>query len=168
MDEIELRNEIYDKVKELYAFQQKNKQPFIPGKSYINYAGRIHDEKEMVGLVDTALDFWLTAGKLTDKFERNLAQFVGTNYCIFTNSGSSANLLAVSALTSPKLKERQLKPGDEVITSPCGFPTTLNPIIQNRLIPLFVDIKLGTYNIDTEILMQAITNKTKAIKVSHT
>jgi CDP-6-deoxy-D-xylo-4-hexulose-3-dehydrase len=168
MPETKLRKEIADKVKELYLLQQKNKEPFIPGKTYINYSGRVYDEQELIGLVDTSLDFWLTAGKCANTFEQKLAQFIGTKYALFTNSGSSANLLAVSALTSPKLKDKQLKPGDEVITTPCGFPTTLNPIIQNRLIPLFVDVKLGTYNLDTEILMQAITDKTKAIMVAHT
>jgi CDP-6-deoxy-D-xylo-4-hexulose-3-dehydrase len=168
MDEQDLRNEIYDKVKQLYALQQSIKPPYIPGKTYINYSGRVYDEQELVGLVDASLDFWLTAGKCADAFETKLAQFIGAKYCMFTNSGSSANLLAVSALTSPKLKDRQLKTGDEVITTPCGFPTTINPIIQNGLIPLFVDIKLGTYNIDTDLLCDAITDKTKAIMVAHT
>jgi len=168
MPETKLRKEIEDKVKELYLLQQKNKDPFIPGKTYINYSGRVYDEQELIGLVDTSLDFWLTAGKCANTFEQKLAQFIDTKYALLTNSGSSANLLAVSALTSPKLKDKQLKPGDEVITTPCGFPTTLNPIIQNRLIPLFVDVKLGTYNMDVDILSEAITDKTKAIMVAHT
>jgi CDP-6-deoxy-D-xylo-4-hexulose-3-dehydrase len=122
----------------------------------------------MINLVDASLDFWLTSGRYADEFERKFADFLGLKYCLITNSGSSANLLAISALTSPKLKERQLKPGDEVITIACGFPTTLNPIIQNNLIPVFVDIKLGTYNIDTSKIEKAISKKTKAIFIAHT
>lgn len=168
MDEIELRQDIRTKIKQLYMLQQANKKPFIPGTSYINYAGRVYDEQELLSLMDASLDFWLTAGKCAAEFENKLAAFVGTKYCMLTNSGSSANLLAVSALTSPKLKDMQLKPGDEVITTPCGFPTTLNPIIQNHLVPLFIDVKLGTYNIDTDLISDAITDKTKAIIIAHT
>lgn len=122
----------------------------------------------MINLVDASLDFWLTAGKYAQQFEKELAQFLGVNYCLLTNSGSSANLLAVSALTSPKLGEKRLKPGDEVITTACGFPTTLNPIIQNNLIPVFIDIDLGTYNIQTDKIEKAISKKTKAIFIAHT
>ena len=114
------------------------------------------------------MDFWLTAGRYADKFENGLAGFLGAEYCLLTNSGSSANLLAVSALTSPLLKSRQLKPNDEVITTACGFPTTLNPILQNKLIPVFVDVELGTYNIQVEKIEKAITKRTKAIFVAHT
>jgi len=110
----------------------------------------------------------LTAGRYARAFEEKLAKFLGVKFCLLTNSGSSANLLAISALTSPLLKNRQLKPGDEVITTACGFPTTLNPIIQNNLVPVFVDVKLGTYNIDVEKIEKAISKKTKAIFVAHT
>jgi len=141
---------------------------FVQGKSYIRYAGRVYDEKEVISLVDSALDFWLTAGRYAKQFEEELAKFLGIRYCLLTNSGSSANLLAISALTSPKLGERRLKPGDEVITTACGFPTTVNPIIQNNLIPVFIDVDLGTYNIQVDKIEEAITEKTKAIFIPHT
>jgi CDP-6-deoxy-D-xylo-4-hexulose-3-dehydrase len=141
---------------------------FIPGKSRINYGGRVYDEKEMINLVDASLDFWLTAGRYAEKFERGLEKFLGIKHCLLTNSGSSANLLAVSALTSPLLKNRQLKPGDEIITTACGFPTTLNPILQNNLVPVFIDVDLGNYNIEVEKIEEAISKKTKAIFTAHT
>ena len=141
---------------------------FIQGKDHIPYAGRIYDEKEMISLVDSALDFWLTAGRYAKQFEEELAPFLGVKYCLLTNSGSSANLLAVSALTSPSLGERRLKPGDEVITTACGFPTTVNPIVQNNLIPVFIDVNLGTYNIQYDKIEDAISDKTKAIFIAHT
>jgi len=143
-------------------------KPFVPGGTYIPYAGRVYDEKEMVTLVDSALDFWLTAGRYAKQFEDELAKFLGIRYCLLTNSGSSADLLAISALTSPKLGERRLHSGDEVITTACGFPTTVNPIIQNNLIPVFIDVDLGNYNIQTDIIEEAITEKTKAIFIPHT
>lgn len=149
-------------------FTRWRKEEFVSEQTRIPYAGRVYDEKELVYLVDAALDFWLTAGKYADKFEKGLASFLGVKYCLLTNSGSSANLLAVSALTSPLLKSRQLKPGDEVITTACGFPTTLNPILQNKLVPVFVDIELGTYNIQADKIERAITKKTKAIFTAHT
>ncbi|GAG77079.1 unnamed protein product [marine sediment metagenome] len=161
-----LRKQILKKVREFYNARQSEK--FIPGKTIISYAGRVYDEKEMINLVDASLDFWLTAGRYAKEFEKQLAKFLGVKYCLLTNSGSSANLLAVSALTSPKLKERQLKPSDEVITTACGFPTTLNPIIQNNLVPVFIDVNLGTYNIQVDKIEEAITEKTKAIFIAHT
>jgi len=164
--EKELRSEIFDKVKELYAL--KNHEIFVPGTSHIPYAGRVYDEKELIRLVDASLDFWLTTGRYAAQFEKDLAAFLGVNYCLLTNSGSSANLLAVSALTSPKLGEKQLKPSDEVVTTACGFPTTLNPILQNNLVPVFVDVELGTYNIQADQIESALSNKTKAIMIPHT
>ncbi len=161
------RKEIFDKYAEFYElFHQP--QEFVPGKSNINYAGKIYDHSEMIALADASLDFWLTSGRFTKKFESELASFLGVKYAILTNSGSSANLLAVSALTSPKLGEKQLKPGDEMITVAAGFPTTVAPIVQNRLIPVFVDVELGTYNIDVNQIEQVISPKTKAIMVAHT
>ena len=154
-------------VSELYQLR-KSQEFFIPGETRINYAGRVYDEKEMISLVDASLDFWLTTGRYAKQFEEELARFIGMKYCLLTNSGSSANLLAISALTSPKLGEKRLVPGDEVITTACGFPTTLNPIIQNNLIPVFIDIELGTYNIQADMIEEAITDKTKAIFVPHT
>lgn len=162
-----IKKQILDKVKEFYL-AKKIEEKFIPGKDYINYSGRVYDEKELVNLVDSSLDFWLTAGRYACQFEKEFAEFLGVKYCLLTNSGSSANLLAISALTSPKLGERQLKTGDEVITTACGFPTTLNPIIQNNLMPVFVDVDLGTYNIQAENIEKAISKKTKAIFVAHT
>jgi CDP-6-deoxy-D-xylo-4-hexulose-3-dehydrase len=165
--EREIREEIFQKVAELHSFR-KSQESYIPGKTRINYAGRIYDEKEMISLVDASLDFWLTAGRYAKQFEEDLARFLGVKYCLLTNSGSSANLLAISALTSPKLGEKRLLPGDEVITTACGFPTTLNPIIQNNLTPVFIDVELGTYNIQADRIEDAISDKTKAIFVPHT
>jgi CDP-4-dehydro-6-deoxyglucose reductase, E1 len=167
MKEEEIRNEIFKKVVQIYQMRKKLEK-FIPGETPINYAGRVYDEKEMISLVDSALDFWLTAGRYAMRFEEELASFLGMRYCLLTNSGSSANLLAMAALTSHKLGERRLKPGDEVITTACGFPTTLNPIIQNNLIPVFVDVELGTYNIREYLIKKAISEKTKAIFIPHT
>jgi CDP-4-dehydro-6-deoxyglucose reductase, E1 len=165
--ENEIKKEIFELVKELSKAKALRKK-FIPGKSVINYAGRVYDHKEIINLVDASLDFWLTAGRYAAKFENYFADFLGVKYCLLTNSGSSANLLAVTALTSPLLKERQLKPRDEVITTACGFPTTLNPILQNNLVPVFIDVELGNYNIQAEKIEKAITKKTKAIFVAHT
>ncbi len=162
-----LKKEIFNLVAEYYTEKHKPK-PFIPGETYIQYAGRVYDEKEMISLVDSALDFWLTAGRFAKQFEEKFAKFLGVKYCILTNSGSSANLLAISALTSPKLEKRRLKPGDEIITTACAFPTTVNPIIQNNLIPVFIDVDVGTYNIQTDKIEGAISKKTKAIFLAHT
>lgn len=164
--ELKIRKEILDKVKEFY--NTKPKEKFVHGQTYINYAGRVYDEKELINLVDVSLDFWLTAGRYAQEFEKKLVKFLGVKYCLLTNSGSSANLLAMSALTSPLLKERKLKPGDEVITTACGFPTTLNPILQNNLVPVFVDVELANYNIQVDKIEKAISKKTKAIFIAHT
>jgi CDP-6-deoxy-D-xylo-4-hexulose-3-dehydrase len=165
--EEQLRRDIHKKVAEIYELR-KSSEKFHPGQDSVNYAGRVYDEKEMTSLVDSALDFWLTAGRYADSLEKRLASFLGVKHCLLTNSGSSANLLAVSALTSPKLGDRRLKPGDEVITTACGFPTTLNPILQNQLIPVFVDVELGNYNIKVDLIEGAISEKTKAICIPHT
>lgn len=166
MSEDELKKEILEKVKQYY--RQKKEIQFVAGQSMVNYAGRVYDEEEMALLVDASLDFWLTAGRYAKQFEDGFAEFLGMKHCLLTNSGSSANLLAISALTSPKLGERRLNPGDEVITTACGFPTTLNPILQNNLIPVFIDVELGTYDIRTDLLEDSITDKTKAIFIPHT
>ena len=163
----QLRKEIFNKVKKFYKLR-KSQEKFIPGRTKIDYAGRVYDEKEMINLIDASLDFWLTTGKYAKKFEKEFAKFLGVKYCLLANSGSSANLLAISALTSPKLGKKRLKPGDEVITTACGFPTTLNPIIQNNLTPVFIDIDLGTYNIQAEKIEKAISKKTKAVFIAHT
>ncbi len=162
----ELRKEILEKVKEFYHAAEEKE--FTAGKTLIPYAGRIYDENEMVNLVDSALDFWLTTGRFAAEFEERYAQFLGVKCALLTNSGSSANLLAVSALTSPLLGGNRVRPGDEVITTACGFPTTLNPILQNNLKPVFVDVELGTYNIDLEQVEKAIGPRTRAIFIAHT
>ncbi len=162
-----IRNKIFGLVKQLYKLQvQENK--FIPGKSTVHYGGRIYDQRELINLVDASLEFWLTAGRYTQSFEKRMADFIGVKYCLLVNSGSSANLLAVSALCSPLLKQRKLVPGDEVITTACGFPTTLNPILQNNLVPVFVDIGLGDYNIQAQRIERALSKRTKAIFTAHT
>lgn len=141
---------------------------FAPGKSRISYAGRVFDEKEMINLVDSSLDFWLTTGKYAERFEKEFAEFLGVKHCSLTNSGSSANLLAFMALTSPKLGDRRIKKGDEVITVAAGFPTTVAPIIQYGAVPVFVDVFLPTYNIDCSQLETALSERTKAVMVAHT
>lgn len=165
--EKKLRREIAGKIKEYYK-SVGSAVPFKAGEIYVNYAGRVYDSRELTILVDAALDFWLTTGKYAAEFEKKLAEFLGIKYCMLTNSGSSANLLAVTALTSPLLKDRRLKPGDEVITTACGFPTTVNPILQNRLVPVFVDVSLGTYNINPEALERAVSSRTRALVIAHT
>lgn len=135
---------------------------------YIPASGKLLDEKELCNMVDASLDMWLTTGRFNDDFEKKFAQYLGVKYALSTNSGSSANLLALSALTSHKLGEKQLKQGDEVITVAAGFPTTVNPIIQQGLTPVFVDCEIGTYNIDASKIEEAITDKTKAIFLAHT
>ncbi len=161
------RKNILRDVKKYYedAFQEKK---FIPGKTYIPYAGRVFDHNEISNLVSASLDFWLTAGPYADKLEKALAAFFGRKWCMLCNSGSSANLLALTALTSPLLGERRLRSGDEVITTACGFPTTINPIIQNNCIPVFVDVALGTYTAQAKVIENAISKKTKAIFIAHT
>jgi CDP-6-deoxy-D-xylo-4-hexulose-3-dehydrase len=143
-------------------------QQFVPGESPVPYAGRVFDAEELVHLVDCSLDFWLTAGRFSARFEREFARFFGRREAILVNSGSSADLLALSCLTSSKLGDRALKPGDEVITVAAGFPTTVNPIIQNRLVPVFVDVTVPTYNIDVRQLEEARSERTRAVMLAHT
>ncbi len=163
----DIRKQISALVKRHYA-DEWAKKTFTPGKDNINYAGRVFDHRELVNLVDASLDFWLTTGRYAEKFETALSGYIGRKFCHLCNSGSSANLLAVSALTSPLLGDRRVNPGDEIITTACGFPTTLNPILQNRMIPVFVDIELGTYNIDVSAVEKALSRRTKAIFIAHT
>ncbi len=141
---------------------------FVPGETAIPVSGRVFDAQDIIHLVDASLDFWLTTGRYAARFEREFARFLGVRHALLCNSGSSANLLAVSALTSSKLGERCLKPGDEIITVAAGFPTTVNPIVQNGLVPVFVDIELGTYNIDVGYLDTAISSRTRGIMLAHT
>jgi CDP-6-deoxy-D-xylo-4-hexulose-3-dehydrase len=141
---------------------------FVPGQSSVPVSGKVFDSEDMRALVDSALDFWLTAGRFADQFEADFARVFGTRYSLLVNSGSSANLLALSCLTSPSLGDRSLKPGDEVITAATGFPTTVNPILQNGLVPVFVDVTLPTYNLDVSRLEQALSPRTRAVMAAHT
>jgi CDP-4-dehydro-6-deoxyglucose reductase, E1 len=141
---------------------------FDPTKDLVHYAGRVFDAEEIVNLVDASLDFYLTANRYAERFEAEFADYLGLSSALLVNSGSSANLVALTALTSPKLKDRALNPGDEVLTVACGFPTTLNPIIQNQLVPVFVDVNLGDYTAIPERLADAIGPKTKAVMMAHT
>lgn len=163
----ELRAQISRLVAQFYrsAFTEKD---FRPGVSEIPVTGKVFDERELQSLVDSALDFWLTTGRFAAEFEEKFAKFMGVRHALLCNSGSSANLLAISALRSPRLKHRSLHDGDEVITVAAGFPTTINPIIQNRLTPVFVDVNLGTYDPSPEDVEAAIGPRTRAIMLAHT
>jgi CDP-6-deoxy-D-xylo-4-hexulose-3-dehydrase len=163
----QLRDEILKLVEEYYQERFAGRS-FEPGKDTIHYAGRVFDADELIKLVDSSLDFFLTASRYSDQFETEFAEFFGLSNAFLVNSGSSANLVAISALTSPKLGERRLKPGDEVLTVAAGFPTTLAPIVQNRLTPVFMDVNLGDYTVIPERLEEAIGPKTRAIMMAHT
>lgn len=162
----ELRDDIYAKVTEYYQKAHAG-QPFVPGQSRVQYAGRVYDEHEMVNMVEAVLEFWVTAGRHADNFEKRLGKFIGAREVIPVNSGSSANLVAMTTLCSPQFSAH-LKPGDEVITPAVTFPTTLAPILQNRLVPVLVDAQLGNYNIDVEQLEAALSPRTRALFVTHT
>lgn len=162
-----LRAQILELVREYHASAFAAPE-FAPGESEVRYAGRVFDEDDLVHLVDASLDFWLTAGRFAQAFERRFARFFGLRHAVLVNSGSSANLLALTALTSPKLGGRRLRPGDEVITAAASFPTTVNPIIQNRLVPVFLDVTVPTYNLDVEQLEAALSERTRAIMLAHT
>jgi len=166
----DLKTDILAKVTEYYRLAHAPKQdaPFCAGQSRIQYAGRVFDEHELVNLVDSSLDFWLTAGRFAETFSGQLEDYYDVSDVILVNSGSSANLLAVTALTDASLGERRLMPGDEVITVAAGFPSTVAPIIQNRLVPVFLDVELGSYNIDVSRLEEAWSPKTKAVFLAHT
>lgn len=163
----ELKQQILDLTREYYLEVHEVKPEFEEGKTFVNYGGRYYDDEEMVNLVDSSLDFWLTAGPWAHKFETRLAKWLGVKYCAVTNSGSSANLLAFYALTSPKLGDRAIKRGDEVITVAAGFPTTVNPIIQFGAVPVFVDVKTCTFDIDETQLEAAYSPKVKAVMLAH-
>ncbi|MSM40079.1 MAG: lipopolysaccharide biosynthesis protein RfbH [Geobacter sp.] len=165
--EAELREQAIAAAIAYYRFRHAPQKSFQPGDR-IAYGGRVFDEREVAALVDSSLDFWLTTGRYAERFEREFAAFIGVAHCSLTNSGSSANLLAFMALTSPKLKERRIMPGDEVITVAAGFPTTVAPIIQYGAVPVFVDVALPTYNIDTTQLEAAVSPRTRAVMVAHT
>lgn len=165
--ETQAREEILAMVAEYCKKYHNTKKEYKEGDR-ISYAGRVYDEKEMVNLVDSSLEFWLTSGRYTDEFERKLSEYLGVKYCSLVNSGSSANLLAFMALTSPLLGERRIKRGDEVITVAAGFPTTVAPLIQYGAVPVFVDVTIPQYNIDVSMLEEAYSDKTKAVMIAHT
>ena len=167
MSEQEMRGEILALVREYCEKYHAPKVDFTPGDR-LPYAARVYDHEEMENLVSSALEFWLTAGHYTDEFERGLAAFLGVKHCSLVNSGSSANLLAFMALTSPLLGERAVRRGDEVITVAAGFPTTVAPIIQYGAVPVFVDVTLPTYNVDVSLLEGACSERTKAVMIAHT
>ena len=166
----DLKKEILEKTAEYFRLVHgaKTAEPFTPGKSRVNYAGRVFDEREMQNLVDASLEFWLTYGHWSRDFEKGLAAYLGVRFALLVNSGSSANLLAFMTLTSPLLGERQVKRGDEVITVAAGFPTTIAPTVQYGAVPVFVDVELGTANIDASQLEAAWSPKTKAVMLAHT
>ncbi len=165
--EKEAREEILSLVKDYCSTYHNHKSPFQEGDR-IPYASRVYDHQEMVNLVDSSLEFWLTSGRYTDEFEKKLAEYLNVRFCSLVNSGSSANLVAFMTLTSPLLKERQIKRGDEVITVAAGFPTTVTPMIQYGAVPVFVDVTIPQYNINVEMLEAALSEKTKAVMIAHT
>ena len=162
----ELRARIASLVREYYQ-EQFARRPFTPGADLVHYAGRVFDERELCNLVDSSLDFFLTANRYAERFEADFADYLGVSDALIVNSGSSANLVALTTLTSPKLGDRRLKPGDEVVTVAAGFPTTLAPILQNQLLPVFVDVRMGEYNADPDLLRAAIGPRTRAIMMAH-
>jgi len=164
-------NALRDRIRALVAEYYREAFPardFAPGSSPVPISGRVFDEQELELLVESSLDFWLTTGRFAEQFEREFAKFVGVREAVLVNSGSSANLLAVAALTSQKLGDRRLRPGDEVITLAAGFPTTVNPILQNRLVPVFVDVHIPTFNVDVSYLETALSDRTRAVFFAHT
>jgi CDP-6-deoxy-D-xylo-4-hexulose-3-dehydrase len=163
----QLRERILSLVAE-YWVERFPPEEFVPGTTPIPVSGKVFDAKEIQSLVDSSLDFWLTTGRFAERFEKEFARLFGRRFSVLVNSGSSANLLALSALTSSKLGERRLIPGDEVITVAAGFPTTVNPIVQCGLVPVFVDITLPTYNIDVRQLKEARSDRTRAVMIAHT
>ena len=168
MNKDEIRREILRLTIEYYRAGHDAEAPFVPGESRVAYGGRVFDEKELCSLVDSSLDFWLTYGRYSKQFERKLADILKVKYALLVNSGSSANLLAFFALTSPLLKERRIERGDEVITVAAGFPTTVAPILQYGAIPVFVDVELKTANVDVSQLESAFSTRTKAVMLAHT
>ena len=163
----ELRRQILDLVGE-YCAEAFPPRAFVPGESPVPISGKVFDAAEMRLLVDSSLDFWLTTGRFAAQFEKEFARWLGIRECVLVNSGSSANLVAVAALTSPKLGDRRLQPGDEVITLAAGFPTTVNPIVQHNLVPVFIDVTVPTYNVDATQLEAALSPRTRALFLAHT
>jgi CDP-6-deoxy-D-xylo-4-hexulose-3-dehydrase len=162
-----LRAEVLAKTRDYFAAAYEER-PFQAGRDAVPVSGRVFDERDLVSLVDSALDFWLTTGRFAERFEREFARWFGIRECVLVNSGSSANLVAIAALTSPEHGERAIRPGDEIITAAAGFPTTVNPIVQIGAVPVFIDSELTTYNADLDRLEAALSPKTKAVILAHT
>jgi len=164
-NETELRSKVFEAVQTYCQFKFQPR-PFVPGETYIPASGKVFDEPELLKLVDASLDFWLTTGRYANEFEQRFAEWMGVKHCSLVNSGSSADLLALTALTSPKLGDKRLVSGDEVITVAAGFPSTVNPILQNQLVPVFLDVTLPTYNVDVSQLEAALSPRTRAIMLA--
>lgn len=162
-----MRDNVISSAKEYYkkTFSEAKR---VPGQDYLPVSGKVLDEDDLENLIHASLDMWLTAGRFAQEFEKNFAAFMDRKHCLLVNSGSSANLVAFATLTSPKLKEKRIMPGDEVITVAAGFPTTVNPIVQYGCVPVFIDVELGTYQADISLLEQALSSKTKAVMIAHT
>ncbi len=163
----DIKDQILELTKKYYIEQFGDKEPYRCGER-VNYAGRVFDDEELCNLVDASLEFWLTAGRYAEEFEKGFAEYMGVKYCSLVNSGSSANLLAFMALTSPLLGDRRIRKGDEVITVAAGFPTTISPVIQYGAIPVFVDVTIPQYNIDVRMLKDALSDRTRAVFAAHT
>lgn len=170
MNDEGLRKTVRDAVEDYYlaVHEPRQQAPFVPGETLVPVSGKVYDGEDMATVMEAVLDFWLTTGRFAQAFEKSFSEFLGVRHALLCNSGSSANLLALACLTSPKLKERRLQPGDEVITLASGFPTTVNPIIQHQMIPVFVDVKIPTYNVDVAQLEDALSLKTRAVFLPHT
>lgn len=170
MDEATLRNRVLSAVADYFVacHAPRLEAPFIPGKTLVPVSGKVYDAEDMATVMDAVLDFWLTTGHFAHTFEKSFSAYLGVRHTLLCNSGSSANLLALACLTSPQLKDRRLQPGDEVITIAAGFPTTVNPIVQLRLVPVFVDVTIPTYNVDVSQLEEALSPKTRAVFLPHT
>ncbi len=170
MEDEDLKVKLRHIIKEYFSVYHAGKMaaPFVPGESIVPVSGKVYDEEDMTTAMEALLDFWLTTGRFARTFEESFSKYVGVRHTLLCNSGSSANLLAIVALTSPRLKDRRLQPGDEVVTLASGFPTTLNPILQHRLVPVFVDVHIPTYNADVSQLEAALSPRTKAVFLPHT
>lgn len=170
MDDADLRVRVCSAVTDYFTACHAPRwdAPFVPGKTFVPVSGKVYDAEDMTTVMEAILDFWLTSGRFAQAFEKSFSEFLGVRHTLLSNSGSSANLLALACLTSPRLKDRRLQPGDEVITLAAGFPTTVNPIIQNQLIPVFVDVTIPTYNVDISQLEEALSPKTRAVFLPHT
>ncbi len=170
MEDEDLKVKLRHIIKEYFSVYHAGKMaaPFVPGESFVPVSGKVYDGEDMATAMEALLDFWLTTGRFARTFEESFSKYVGVRHTLLCNSGSSANLLAIVALTSPRLKDRRLQPGDEVITLASGFPTTLNPILQHRLVPVFVDVHIPTYNADVSQLEAALSPRTKAVFLPHT